>query len=206
MGTTSSLDRQGDWRARVRDSRLGTVLVLVVTAVLVVGGAYLVDRPKAAAGGVTPVTLSGEGLGPAPKVGSAAQGFSAVTVDGQQIRLSQFKGHPVWLSFGASWCASCQAEAPDIEAAYRDHKADGVVVIQVYISEDSSTVRDYAQRVGLTTMSVADPTTKLASAYRVLGIPVHFFIDRTGVLRVIRTGSMTPGRMDAALTEISATS
>lgn len=203
MSTTTSLARQGDWRTRVRDSRLGTVLVLLVTAALVMGGAYLVERPKVAAGGVTPITLSGQGLGPAPKIGRPAQGFSTVTVDGQQIRLSQLKGHPVWLTFGASWCAPCQAEAPDIEAAYQKHKAAGLVVVQVFISEDSATVRDYAERVGLSFHAVADPATKLASAYRVLGIPVHFFIDATGVMRVIRTGSMTPERMDAAITEVS---
>jgi len=203
MSRTESPGRQVDWRARIRDSRLGTGLVLVVTAVLVMAGAYLADRPKAAAGGVTPVTLSGSGLGPAPRIGRSAQDFSATTVRGQRVSLSQLKGHPVWLTFGASWCASCQAEAPDIEAAYEQHKADGLVVVQVFISEDASTVRAYADRVGLGYLAVADPTTRLASAYRVLGIPVHLFIDRTGVVRVMRTGSMTPARMDAALTEIS---
>ena len=31
---------------------------------------------------------------------------------------------------------------------------------------------------------IADPDTHTASAYRVYGIPTHFFIDRTGVLRL----------------------
>lgn len=201
--STTPLDRQGDWRARVRDSRLGTGLVLLVTAALVTAGAYLVERPKAAAGGVTPVTLKTSGLGPAPKVGKPAQDFSAVSVDGAPISLSGLRGHPVWITFGASWCATCQAEAPDLEAAYKKYEPKGLVLVQVFISEDTTTVRDYVQRVGLTGRAVADPTTRLASAYRVLGIPVHFFIDATGVLRVMRTGGMTPSRLDAALTEIT---
>jgi thiol-disulfide isomerase/thioredoxin len=201
--STSTLDRHGDWRTRVRDSRLGTALVLVVTAVLVMGGAYLVDRPKASAGGVTPITLKTKGLGPAPETGKAAQDFVAVTVTGQPVSLSGLKGHPVWLTFGASWCATCQAEAPDIEAAYQEHRADGLVLVEVFINEDAGTVRDYVDRVGLTGLAVADPESRLASAYRVLGIPVHFFIDRTGVLRVLRTGGMTPSRMDAALDQIA---
>lgn len=201
--STTTLDRHGDWRARVRDSRLGTALVLVVTAVLVMGGAYLVDRPKAEAGGVTPITLKSSGLGPAPKLGAPVQDFVATTVDGRAVSLSGLKGHPVWLTFGASWCAQCQAEAPDIEAAFQEHQASGLQLVEVFINEDASTVRDYVQRVGLTGLGVADPTTRLASAYRVLGIPVHFFIDRTGVLRVMRTGGMTPARMDAALAQIT---
>jgi CSLREA domain-containing protein len=39
------------------------------------------------------------------------------TVDGTKVSLSSYRGHPVWLTFGATWCAACKAEAPDIEAA-----------------------------------------------------------------------------------------
>ena len=54
------------------------------------------------------------------------------------------------------------------------------MVLSVSISEDEATVRDYGDRVGLTFPTVADPQTRIASAYRVLGIPAHFFIDRNG--------------------------
>ena len=109
----------------------------------------------------------------------------------------------MWLTFGASWCAACKAEAPDIEAAYQKFKAQGVVVWSVSISEDSATVKDYADRIGLTYPKVADPDTRIASAYRVYGIPAHFFIDKAGILRSIKTGGLSPEQMDAALTEIS---
>ena len=125
------------------------------------------------------------------------------TVDGKQVSLSSYKGHPVWLTFGASWCAACVAEAPDIEAAYQKFKPKGVVVLSIFISEDSTTVKDYADRVGLTYPKVADPETRIASVYRVYGIPAHFFIDASGVLRSIKTGGQSPEQMDAALTEIS---
>ncbi len=197
------LEEPKGWWEGARGSRLGTLLILVLTGVLVVGAAALVDRPKAGRAGVTPVNVSGSGLGPPPTIGRAAQDFTATTPDGQRISLSALRGHPVWLTFGASWCAQCQAEAPDIEAAYEGHKASGVVVLAVFISEDSGTVRDYADRVGLRYLTVADPETRVASAYRVLGIPTHYFIDRSGVLRSIRTGSLTPQRMDAALAAIS---
>jgi cytochrome c biogenesis protein CcmG/thiol:disulfide interchange protein DsbE len=191
------------WQQRIRESRLGTVLVLAVTAAIVMGGVYLVDRPAAAAAGVTAVKLTGSGDGAAPKIGSPAQDFTATTVDGKAVSLSSYKGHPVWLTFGASWCAACVAEAPDIQAAYQKHQAQGVVVLSVSISEDSATVKDYASRVGLTYPKIADPETRIASAYRVFGIPAHFFIDSAGVLRAIKTGGLSPEQMDSAIKEIS---
>ncbi|HZL05744.1 MAG TPA: TlpA disulfide reductase family protein, partial [Coriobacteriia bacterium] len=131
------------WQQRLRESRLGTLLVLAVTAAVVIVGAYLMDRPTAAAAGTTAVELTGSGGGAAPKIGSPAQDFTGTTVDGKEVSLSSYKGHPVWLTFGASWCAACVAEAPDIEAAYQKFTAQGVVVLSISISEDSAAVRDY---------------------------------------------------------------
>jgi cytochrome c biogenesis protein CcmG, thiol:disulfide interchange protein DsbE len=190
------------WRG-FTGSRFGTVLVLAVTAAIVMGLTWWLDRPSAAEDGITAVKLSQEGRGAPPKVGTPAQDFTATTADGKEVSLSSYKGKAVWLTFGASWCAPCQAEAPDIQAAYEKNKAKGVVVLSVFISEDSATVRDYSNRIGLTFPQIADPDTRVASAYRVNGIPVHFFIDRAGILRSTVTGSLDPDRMEAQLAGIS---
>jgi peroxiredoxin len=187
-------------RERVGQSRLGTLLVLAVTAAIVMGGAYLVERPKS---GVSAVTL-GSSNSPAPKIGQVAQDFSATTVDGKKVSLSGYKGHPVWLTFGASWCADCQAEAPDIEAAYQKNLAQGVVVLSVSVNEkDAATVIDYGKRAGLTFPMIWDSNDAIGAAYRVNGIPAHFFIDASGILRSSKVGLLSPAKMDAALKEIS---
>jgi cytochrome c biogenesis protein CcmG, thiol:disulfide interchange protein DsbE len=194
------------WQQRIRESRLGTVLVLAVTAAIVMGGAYLVQRPTATAStgaGGTTATNVVAGNGPAPKIGGPAQDFTATTTDGKQVSLSSYKGQSVWLTFGASWCAACVAEAPDIQAASEKFKAKGVVVLAISISEDSATVKDYADRVGLTFPMIADPDSRIASLYRVYGIPAHFFIDKAGVLHSTKTGGLSTEQMDTALTEVS---
>ena len=136
-------------------------------------------------------------------IGQPAQDFTAVTIEGEEVSLSDFRGHPVWLTFGASWCAACKAESFDIQSTYAAHEGDGAVVLGVFISEDAATVRDYAQRVGLTFPAIADPTTDIASAYRVLGVPAHFFIDPDGVIRSISTGTLTPQQMDESITGLT---
>jgi cytochrome c biogenesis protein CcmG/thiol:disulfide interchange protein DsbE len=199
----SPAGQQRDLRARLSGSRLGTLTVLAVTTALVMLAAYVVDRPSDSEAGVRPVTLTGPSRGAAPKIGTQAQDFTATTVDGTAVSLSDYRGQPVWLTFGASWCAACQAEAPDIQSTYLKFKPRGVVVLSVSISEDSAAVRDYSDRIGLTFPMVADPDTRVASAYRVLGIPAHFFIDRAGVLRAMKTGSLSPDKMTNALKAIS---
>ena len=198
------------WQQRIRESRFGTVLVLAVTAGLGIAGAFLVERPKAgattaaggAAGGTTATNVVA-GNGPAPKIGQAAAGFTGTTTAGKAISLSSLKGQAVWLTFGATWCAACVAEAPDVQASYLKFQPQRAVVLAIFIREDAATVKDYADRVGLTYPKVADPDTAIASAYRVYGIPAHFFIDRKGILRDIKTGGLSPEQMSAALTNIS---
>ena len=193
-----------DWRARIRDSRTGTLLVLVITTALVMGGSYLIGRPKASAPGVQAIQLLVTSDGVAPRIGAQAPDFVATSVAGdQELSISSYKGEAIWLTFGASWCAACQAEFPDIENAYKESKAGGVVVLGIFIREDASTVLEYVNRIGLTFPIAADSETRIAAAYRVNAIPTHFFIDRTGVIRSIIIGSMSPVRMKAAIAEIS---
>lgn len=189
-------------RPRFNQGRIGTLIIMGVTAAIIFAVAILANQPSASAGGVTSVTITGTATGEPPTVGKPAPDFAATTVDGNPVRLSDLKGQAVWLTFGASWCQPCRAENPDIQATYEKFKDRGVVVVAVFITEDAATVNDYATRVGLTYPKVADPDTRIASEYRILGIPSHFFIDRSGVLQRIKIGSLDPAAMEAALREL----
>jgi peroxiredoxin len=192
----------GGRTTRARGGRLTTIVVMAVTAAVIGVVAFVVNQPAATADGVTQVTLTGA-VGAAPEVGKPAPDFLAQTVDGKTVKLSDFKGKPVWLTFGASWCQPCRAENPDIQAAVAKHAGSDLVVLGVFISEDAAAVKDYGDRVGLSYQKIADPSTKIASQYRILGIPSHFFIDKDGILREMKVGSLDPAAMDAALQGIS---
>jgi cytochrome c biogenesis protein CcmG/thiol:disulfide interchange protein DsbE len=185
--------------AAPRQGVVRTAVVMTITAVVITAVAFIANQPPSGAGGVTSVTLTGATTGEPPTVGQPAPDFQAATVDGRTISLSDFKGRPVWLTFGATWCQPCRAENPDIEAVYERSKADGLVVIAIFITEDASTVRDYADRVGLTYEKIPDPATTIASRYRILGIPSHFFIDRDGILRELRIGALDQAGMERAI-------
>ena len=186
-------------RPRARIANLG---IMAVTAAIIVAVAYLSNQPAPTAAGFTPVEVTGLASGKAPAVGEPAPDFRASTDDGKAFRLSELVGKPVWLTFGASWCQPCRAENPDIQAAYERYKERGLVVVQVYMTEDAATVSSYAATVGLTYPRVPDPDTRLAAAYRIVGIPSHFFIDKAGVLRQLKIGTLDPKAIEAALGEI----
>jgi peroxiredoxin len=195
----ASLDERPKRPLRSRVISLG---LLALTGAIVLAVAVLANQPaKPVTDGLQSVNLTGA-LGAAPEVGKPAPDFAAATVGGTNVTLSELKGHPVWLTFGASWCQPCRAEAPDIEAAYAGFKAKGGEIVQVFLSEDGTTVKDYAERVGITYVKVPDPNTTIASQYRILGIPSHFFIAADGTLQAMKVGSLDPAKIQAALAEI----
>jgi cytochrome c biogenesis protein CcmG, thiol:disulfide interchange protein DsbE len=179
--------------------RLRTLLVLAVAAVLVGVVAWVVDRP--ADDGVT--LLPGAApAGAPPRIGDVPPDFQATAVDGAVVSITALKGQPTWLTFGASWCADCRAEATDLQATYAKYKAQGLAVLGVFIQEDQAAVSDYARRVGFTFPMVADPSGKIADLYRTYGIPLHFFIGRDGVIREVRIGRLSPGDMEQLVQQL----
>jgi cytochrome c biogenesis protein CcmG/thiol:disulfide interchange protein DsbE len=181
--------------------RLQTILVLAITAVVIAAAAFLLGGQGKSAG-VTEVTLTQNVAGAAPVAGAIPPGFSAVTYDGKTVRLADYAGKPVWLTFGASWCPDCRAEAPDVEAAYQKYQAKGLNVLGVFISESASDIKTYADRVGMTFPIAVDQNTVIASQYRTMGIPTHFFIGADGKIKDVKIGALDPATMDSEIQAI----
>ncbi len=180
-------------------SRLRTIIVLAVAAVLIGTVAWVVDRPTD--DGVT--LLPGAApVGAPPRIGDLPPDFEAKTVDGTAISMAALNGKPTWLTFGASWCPDCRAESTDLQATYAKYQGQGLALLGVFIDEDQAAVQDYAKRVGFTFPMVADPSGKIADLYRTYGIPIHFFIGRDGVIRDVRIGRLSPGDMEQLVQQL----
>jgi cytochrome c biogenesis protein CcmG, thiol:disulfide interchange protein DsbE len=187
--------------ARGGAGRLQTIAVIGVTAIVIGALAWVISGPGTD-DGVTAVNLTGDVAGAAPAVGAVPPGFTAKTWDGTTVSLADYAGKPVWLTFGASWCPDCRTEAPDVEATYQAYRDRGLVVLAVFIDESSADVGAYAQRAGLTFPIAVDQSEAIASSYRTLGIPTHFFIGADGRIKDIRIGALPRSEMDSAVASI----
>lgn len=126
------------------------------------------------------------------KVGSEAPDWELKALDGKQVRLSGLKGKVVLLTWFASWCPPCNAEAPVMEKEiwlkYRDR---GLTVIGVNAAEREDPermARGFVEKHGVTYPVVLDLQDEASTAYRIEVLPTIALVDRKGTLRYLERG------------------
>lgn len=179
---------------------LGLTTIAILGAVWGIGtlrdrGALEPASGGAAGGQVTAIDIA-DTAATAPKVGESAPDFSARSIAGEDIALSELQGTPVWLLFNATWCSNCRAEIPDVQTMHDMH-GDRIKIISVYLSDSPSAVAQYSAALGLSFTEIADPSSDIGGLYRIMGVPTHYFIDAAGNVAAIEVGVLS----EAAMTE-----
>jgi cytochrome c biogenesis protein CcmG/thiol:disulfide interchange protein DsbE len=179
--------------------RARTALIVAVVAIAVGAVTFVIDQPVSA-GGYSPSGITG---GAPPQAGQKVPDFQAATPDGKSVKLSDFAGRPLWLTFGATWCPDCRAEAADVEAVYVANQPRNLAILTVWVNDDVANVTSFAAKNGFTFAMALDPDQRIADGYHLLGYPTHFFIDRDGIIQVVRLGRLTLSDMNRFLAEIT---
>lgn len=130
----------------------------------------------------------------AAKEGFAAPGFELTDIDGNLVRLDQYRGKVVLVNLWASWCQPCRAEMPAMESVYRNLKDDGFVILAVNITtqDDKNQAILFARELGLSFPLLLDEEGEVERAYALQGLPTSFFIDQNGIIRSLIIGGPMP--------------
>ena len=122
-----------------------------------------------------------------------APDFQLLSLDGQTINLSDFRGKPVLLNFWASWCGPCEFEMPFLQEIYEDEEwsQKGLVMLAVDIGEPPARVKDFMERLGLSFTVLLDIDQDVALKYNIRAIPTTFFIDKDGIIQETKIGAFT---------------
>ena len=112
-----------------------------------------------------------------------APSFAVRSLDGQTVRLSQLRGHPVIVDFWATWCVPCRASLPDLNAIQAQYEKSGLVVVGLSVDDgDVQVVRRFTHRMGLR-FPVAMADERVMDLYGpIRSIPTAFFINRNGLV------------------------
>lgn len=134
------------------------------------------------------------------KVGDIPFDEVGKSLDGDEIKVSDYKGKVVIVSFWASWCGPCRKELPVLGGIQKSATPEKLQVISINIDEDRAIFKKIAAAISGTQMKlVYDGKKRIGRKYGVEGIPHMVIIDKDGKVASVHVGygeSQLPALID----------
>jgi len=122
------------------------------------------------------------------KVGEVAPDFSATLDNGEEFKLSDYKGKVVMLQFTASWCSVCMQEMPFIESEiWTQLKDKGLTVVGVDRDEPIDKLNKFRERTKITYPLALDPGADIFGLFAVkeAGVTRNVIIGKDGIIKYL---------------------
>jgi len=117
------------------------------------------------------------------KPGERVPDFTAYTLDGKKIRLSQLRGKVVLINFFTTWCGPCLREMTELEKdIWQPYKDKGLVILAIGREETRDKLLPFRDVKKLTFPLLPDPGRQIYAKYATQYIPRNFLLDREGRL------------------------
>ena len=131
----------------------------------------------------------------------AAPDFTLITYDGSTYRKDDLRGKVVLLSFWASWCGPCRAEAPGLQQTWLDLRDQNVMFLGVDQADTLDAAQGYLREFGINYPN--GPDNGIVEAFGVQSLPTTIIIGPDGMIRETFWTNVEPGdlrkRIEAAL-------
>jgi thiol-disulfide isomerase/thioredoxin len=107
-------------------------------------------------------------------------------LDSADVEFSDLSGRVVFLNLWSTWCGTCVAEMPSIQALY-DSLKDGPVTFLIVSDESLDTLQRFAKRQGLT-LPIVQSVSTMPKQFEFQGVPLTVVLDKTGKVVLAEEG------------------
>ena len=120
--------------------------------------------------------------------------FVVYDSEGNEARLSDFRGKPVIINFWATWCGYCVREMPDFQAAYEAH-GDQIHFMMINVTdgyrETQADAEAFIAENGYTFPVYFDLNLDAGNAYYVNTMPTTYLLDAQGCFVAWKKGALS---------------
>ena len=120
-----------------------------------------------------------------PVIGRPAPEFALPAFAGPNVRLSEYRGDVVALSFWSSRCGTCAAQLAALEGLLATYRSAGLVTLAVSVDDDLDRAGRFAREHPARFPLLVDRTKDVSRAYGIDLLPSIVLIDRSGVVRYV---------------------
>lgn len=117
-----------------------------------------------------------------------APDFALRAVDGSNLRLSEFRGEVVLLSFWAQWCGECRQALGPLDDLYSKYQRAGLKLLAINVDEDPERAASAVRNLKVSFPVLIDRDKRASLAYQVPSMPYVVLIDRDGRVQYTRGG------------------
>jgi len=128
-------------------------------------------------------------------IGEPAPALVVAQLGGGQVNLANLAGRPVWINFMQTTCPPCVDEFPLMNGFAARYENSGLVVIAIDVREDEGAIAAFAQMTNAQFPIGLDPAGTTAETWSAVALPVHFWVDRDGIIRAGALGGIGPDIM-----------
>ncbi len=129
--------------------------------------------------------------------GNQAPDFTLTTLDGEELKLSDYRGKKVILNFWATWCPPCKAEMPHMQSFYEENHEE-VEVIAVNLTnmdKGEEAINTFVEDYELTFAIPLDEAGDIGMQYQAFTIPTSYAINKDGIIQKKIIGPMDEAMM-----------
>ncbi len=101
-------------------------------------------------------------------------------VNGNDVRLSDFRGKIVFLNFWTTWCPACRIEMPSMEKLHQKFKDQNFAMVTINLQDSASQVIAFFKEYKLTFTALLDSTGEVGTRFRINTIPTTFILGKKG--------------------------
>jgi peroxiredoxin len=135
---------------------------------------------------VAMLAVAGSGYAATQLRGAEAPDFVLKSFAGENLRLSEYRGEVVMLSFWATWCGDCRAQLTELAVMHDRYQDAGVELLAVSLDQNARQAREVM--AGVSYPVLHDAAGEVGRLYDVSRMPVMVLIDRGGVVREVFEG------------------